>query len=169
MLKKCVCACVRSCVQECILFFGFYIRFHFYNRYPILALCSEGYGPNTCNKNNEGEAKYKDGNVVTNSGGTCYAPSRCSNCNKGFYPVTYDNGYCKGNTFKTAVRKLSRNWFNEYSSDSSLVACELLMTTITLADYLSKLYLFECLCLYQNKIWAAFLMFFLKVIISLSQ
>ncbi|XP_060577218.1 uncharacterized protein LOC132734491 [Ruditapes philippinarum] len=60
-----------------------------------LPLCNRGYGSDTCNRINEGEVKYKDGKVVRNSGGTCYAPSRCRNCNEGYFPVTYSNGYCK--------------------------------------------------------------------------
>ncbi|XP_060563406.1 uncharacterized protein LOC132722840 [Ruditapes philippinarum] len=57
--------------------------------------CRYGYGANTCNKNFEGYVKYKNGNVVRNSGGECYAPFRCRNCNKGYYPVTTYDGYCK--------------------------------------------------------------------------
>ncbi|XP_060604506.1 uncharacterized protein LOC132757271 [Ruditapes philippinarum] len=74
-------------------------------------LCSKGYGPNTCNRNNEGKAKYINGSVVTNSGGTCYAPSQCRDCNEGFYPVTYDNGYCKA-CYKPSFcnRAVCSNW-----------------------------------------------------------
>ncbi|XP_053398434.1 uncharacterized protein LOC128556766 [Mercenaria mercenaria] len=42
-----------------------------------------------------GRVKHKDGTVVRDSGGECYAPSICMNCNKGYYPVTYNYGFCQ--------------------------------------------------------------------------
>ncbi|XP_060580914.1 uncharacterized protein LOC132737598 [Ruditapes philippinarum] len=57
--------------------------------------CRMGYGAHTCNVNYEGYVKYKNGDVVRHSGGICYAPFKCSSCNKGYYPVTSSNGYCK--------------------------------------------------------------------------
>ncbi|XP_060572683.1 uncharacterized protein LOC132730722 [Ruditapes philippinarum] len=57
--------------------------------------CKNGYGAHTCNVNNEGYVKYKSGNVVRNSGGECYAPFKCRNCNKGYYPVSSNGGYCQ--------------------------------------------------------------------------
>lgn len=64
--------------------------------FTFVARCYRGYGPHTCNKLYEGYVKYIDGRVVRHGGGTCYAPSTCQNCNEGYYPVTFNNGYCKG-------------------------------------------------------------------------
>ncbi|WAR04423.1 hypothetical protein MAR_019792, partial [Mya arenaria] len=48
----------------------------------------------TCNLVDEGVVIYKNGIVVTDSGGTCVAPNTCENCNEGFYPNS-EVGKCK--------------------------------------------------------------------------
>ncbi|XP_053398947.1 uncharacterized protein LOC128556937 [Mercenaria mercenaria] len=57
--------------------------------------CRMGYGKHSCNVRNEGYVKYRDGTVVRDSGGECYEPSKCRDCNRGYYPVSNSNGFCK--------------------------------------------------------------------------
>lgn len=66
------------------------------NDISVAARCRGGYSDYSCNVNNEGYVKHKDGSVVRNSGGYCETPHVCKNCNKGYYPTTSSGGYCRG-------------------------------------------------------------------------